>query len=108
MRATSTPMAAASLAPQSAKADVMPQGRPARMSVATFTSANAPAPKVTVKPEDQAIILFTGGFAVFTAGRWDTNSFISSYLDIPFVILFFFSTNRLLLLKGISHIISIQ
>ncbi|KAJ1026341.1 hypothetical protein NDA16_002428 [Ustilago loliicola] len=36
------------------------------------------------------IILFTGGFAVFTAGRWDTNSFISSYLDIPLVILFFF------------------
>ena len=35
------------------------------------------------------IILFTGGFKVFTHGNWNTNSFISSYFDIPFVIVFF-------------------
>ncbi|CDM33085.1 hypothetical protein CBS147339_5167 [Penicillium roqueforti] len=32
------------------------------------------------------IILFTGGFTVFTTGNWDTASFISSYLDIPLVL----------------------
>ncbi|KAJ5908091.1 hypothetical protein N7495_000773 [Penicillium taxi] len=32
------------------------------------------------------VILFTGGFTVFTAGNWDPSSFISSYLDIPLVI----------------------
>ena len=36
------------------------------------------------------IILFTGGFRVFTKGNWDANSFVSSYLDIPLVIVFFF------------------
>ncbi|SNX87361.1 probable general amino acid permease [Melanopsichium pennsylvanicum] len=35
------------------------------------------------------VILFTGGFAVFTTGRWNANSFVSSYLDIPLVIVFF-------------------
>ncbi|GAC97981.1 amino acid transporter [Pseudozyma hubeiensis SY62] len=35
------------------------------------------------------VILFTGGFSVFTAGRWNANSFVSSYLDIPLVIAFF-------------------
>ncbi|CDR99763.1 probable general amino acid permease [Sporisorium scitamineum] len=35
------------------------------------------------------VILFTGGFSVFTSGRWDANSFVSSYLDIPLVIVFF-------------------
>ncbi|GAC75442.1 amino acid transporters [Moesziomyces antarcticus T-34] len=35
------------------------------------------------------IILFTGGFRVFTKGNWDANSFVSSYLDIPLVIVFF-------------------
>ncbi|KAE8315172.1 amino acid permease/ SLC12A domain-containing protein [Aspergillus transmontanensis] len=33
------------------------------------------------------LILFTGGFAVFTAGNWDPASFVSSYLDIPLVLL---------------------
>ncbi len=35
------------------------------------------------------VILFTGGYSVFTNGRWNANSFVSSYLDIPLVILFF-------------------
>ncbi|CBQ70043.1 probable general amino acid permease [Sporisorium reilianum SRZ2] len=35
------------------------------------------------------VILFTGGFSVFTTGRWSANSFVSSYLDIPLVIVFF-------------------
>lgn len=35
------------------------------------------------------VILFTGGFAVFTSGRWNVSSFISSYFDIPLVIVFF-------------------
>lgn len=35
------------------------------------------------------IILFTGGFSVFCKGRWDVQSFVSSYLDIPLVIVFF-------------------
>ena len=35
------------------------------------------------------LILFTGGFAVFTSGRWNAKSFVSSYLDIPLVIAFF-------------------
>ncbi|SPO29977.1 probable general amino acid permease [Ustilago trichophora] len=35
------------------------------------------------------IILFTGGFRVFTTGGWNANSFVSSYLDIPLVIAFF-------------------
>ncbi|CEO59302.1 hypothetical protein PMG11_03982 [Penicillium brasilianum] len=33
------------------------------------------------------IILLTGGFAVFTKGNWDPASFVSSYLDIPLVLL---------------------
>ncbi|KAJ4221574.1 hypothetical protein FSOLCH5_008912 [Fusarium solani] len=32
------------------------------------------------------IILFTGGFSVFTKGNWDPVGFVSSYLDIPLVI----------------------
>ncbi|KAI6397513.1 hypothetical protein MCOR23_006147 [Pyricularia oryzae] len=32
------------------------------------------------------LILFTGGFAVFTEGGWDANSFVSHYLDIPLVL----------------------
>ncbi|PYH42924.1 amino acid transporter [Aspergillus saccharolyticus JOP 1030-1] len=32
------------------------------------------------------IILFTGGFTVFTKGNWDPASFVSSYLDIPLVL----------------------
>ena len=35
------------------------------------------------------LILFTGGFTVFTRGNWNANSFVSSYLDIPLVIAFF-------------------
>lgn len=35
------------------------------------------------------LILFTGGFTVFTKGRWEAQSFVSSYLDIPLVLLFF-------------------
>lgn len=35
------------------------------------------------------VILFTGGFTVFTHGNWNANSFVSSYLDIPLVIVFF-------------------
>ncbi|KAI5296172.1 hypothetical protein KEM52_005329 [Ascosphaera acerosa] len=31
------------------------------------------------------VILFTGGFRVFTKGNWDASSFVSSYLDIPLV-----------------------
>lgn len=31
------------------------------------------------------IILLTSGFSVFTTGNWDTNIFVSSYLDIPLV-----------------------
>ncbi|KAI8626305.1 amino acid permease/ SLC12A domain-containing protein [Xylariaceae sp. FL1651] len=32
------------------------------------------------------LILLTGGFEVFTAGNWDAQSFVSSYLDIPLVL----------------------
>ncbi|KAH6613538.1 amino acid permease-domain-containing protein [Chaetomium sp. MPI-SDFR-AT-0129] len=32
------------------------------------------------------LILFTGGFTVFTAGNWDPAQFVSSYLDIPIVV----------------------
>ncbi|RMZ91054.1 hypothetical protein DV736_g1692, partial [Chaetothyriales sp. CBS 134916] len=32
------------------------------------------------------LILFTGGYSVFTNGSWDTATFISSYLDIPLVL----------------------
>ncbi|KAJ5490943.1 hypothetical protein N7539_002510 [Penicillium diatomitis] len=32
------------------------------------------------------IILFTGGFAVFTEGNWSPATFVSSYLDIPLVL----------------------
>lgn len=32
------------------------------------------------------LILFKGGFAVFTEGGWDANSFVSHYLDIPLVL----------------------
>ncbi|KAF7717145.1 Uncharacterized protein PECH_003993 [Penicillium ucsense] len=32
------------------------------------------------------IILFTGGFAVFTKGNWSPATFVSSYLDIPLVL----------------------
>ncbi|KAI1266688.1 amino acid permease/ SLC12A domain-containing protein [Xylariaceae sp. FL1019] len=32
------------------------------------------------------LILFTGGFTVFTAGNWNAQSFVSSYLDIPLVL----------------------
>ncbi|OKL56444.1 hypothetical protein UA08_08168 [Talaromyces atroroseus] len=35
------------------------------------------------------IILFTGGFAVFTAGNWSPSDFVSSYLDIPLVLVAF-------------------
>ena len=35
------------------------------------------------------IILLTGGFTVFTKGNWNTASFVSSYLDIPLVIIAF-------------------
>lgn len=35
------------------------------------------------------LILFTGGFTVFTHGNWNANSFVSSYLDIPLVIVAF-------------------
>ncbi|CAI7588989.1 Amino acid/polyamine transporter I [Penicillium manginii] len=33
------------------------------------------------------VILFTGGFTVFTKGNWDPASFVSAYLDIPLVLL---------------------
>lgn len=32
------------------------------------------------------VILFTGGFTVFTKGNWNASTFVSSYLDIPLVI----------------------
>ncbi|KAI0967567.1 amino acid permease/ SLC12A domain-containing protein [Xylaria arbuscula] len=32
------------------------------------------------------LILLTGGYEVFTAGNWDPQSFVSSYLDIPLVL----------------------
>ncbi|KAH8703642.1 putative amino acid permease [Talaromyces proteolyticus] len=32
------------------------------------------------------IILLTGGFTVFTEGNWNPSSFVSSYLDIPLVL----------------------
>ncbi|EEA21248.1 hypothetical protein TMatcc_009346 [Talaromyces marneffei ATCC 18224] len=35
------------------------------------------------------IILLTGGFTVFTSGNWDPSSFVSSYLDIPLVLVAF-------------------
>ncbi|KAH7021252.1 amino acid permease/ SLC12A domain-containing protein [Microdochium trichocladiopsis] len=35
------------------------------------------------------LILFTTGFPVFVPGGWDANSFVSSYLDIPLVLVAF-------------------
>ncbi|KXJ86746.1 amino acid permease/ SLC12A domain-containing protein [Microdochium bolleyi] len=32
------------------------------------------------------LILLTAGFPVFVPGRWDANSFVSSYVDIPLVL----------------------
>ncbi|KAI2643371.1 amino acid permease/ SLC12A domain-containing protein [Xylaria nigripes] len=32
------------------------------------------------------LILLTGGYEVFTAGNWDAQTFVSSYLDIPLVL----------------------
>lgn len=32
------------------------------------------------------VILLTGGFSVFTKGNWDAATFVSSYLDIPIVL----------------------
>ncbi|KAJ5052206.1 uncharacterized protein L3040_001965 [Drepanopeziza brunnea f. sp. 'multigermtubi'] len=36
------------------------------------------------------LFLLTGGFTVFVKGRWNTATFISSYLDIPIVIFAYF------------------
>ncbi|KAI9054817.1 hypothetical protein LZ554_001962 [Drepanopeziza brunnea f. sp. 'monogermtubi'] len=36
------------------------------------------------------LFLLTGGFTVFIQGRWNTATFISSYLDIPIVIFAYF------------------
>ncbi|KAK0715259.1 proline-specific permease [Lasiosphaeris hirsuta] len=33
------------------------------------------------------VILFTAGFGVFTEGNWDAATFVSSYLDIPIVLI---------------------
>ncbi|ERS94818.1 amino acid transporter, AAT family [Sporothrix schenckii 1099-18] len=33
------------------------------------------------------LILFTGGFKVFTKGNWDPAGFVSAYLDIPLVLI---------------------
>ncbi|KAJ5992861.1 hypothetical protein N7451_008585 [Penicillium sp. IBT 35674x] len=33
------------------------------------------------------VLLLTGGFTVFTSGSWDSATFVSSYLDIPLVLL---------------------
>lgn len=35
------------------------------------------------------IILFTSGFTVFTKGNWSASGFVSSYLDIPLVLIAF-------------------
>ncbi|PYH89274.1 arginine permease [Aspergillus ellipticus CBS 707.79] len=35
------------------------------------------------------LILLTGGYTVFTAGNWSPSSFVSSYLDIPLVLVFY-------------------
>ena len=35
------------------------------------------------------IILFTAGFETFTVGNWSTSNFVSSYLDIPLVLIAF-------------------
>ncbi|KAK0671641.1 putative amino acid permease [Cercophora samala] len=37
------------------------------------------------------VILFTSGFSVFTTGRWDAAKFVSSYLDIPIVLVAYLS-----------------
>ncbi|KAI0205279.1 amino acid permease/ SLC12A domain-containing protein [Astrocystis sublimbata] len=36
------------------------------------------------------LILLTDGYEVFTKGNWDAQSFVSSYLDIPLVLLAYF------------------
>lgn len=35
------------------------------------------------------IILFTGGYEVFTKGHWSPDYFVSDYLDIPLVLIAF-------------------
>ena len=36
------------------------------------------------------IILFTGGYATFIHGEWDTETFVSSYINIPLILIFYF------------------
>ncbi|KAK4444874.1 amino acid permease [Podospora aff. communis PSN243] len=46
-----------------------------------WTAYSSPAAMVMT-----IVILFTSGFSVFTKGRWDAATFVSSYLDIPLVL----------------------
>lgn len=36
------------------------------------------------------VILITGGYTVFLNGHWDKETFVSSYFNIPFILLFYF------------------
>jgi amino acid transporter len=36
------------------------------------------------------LLLFTGGFSTFMKGHWDTETFISSYLNIPIILALYF------------------
>jgi amino acid transporter len=36
------------------------------------------------------LLLFTGGYSTFMRGHWDTETFISSYLNIPIILVLYF------------------
>ncbi|KAH8660850.1 amino acid transporter [Tricladium varicosporioides] len=36
------------------------------------------------------LLLFTGGYATFIHGEWDDETFVSSYLNIPLILIFYF------------------
>ncbi|GIK07309.1 hypothetical protein Aspvir_002971 [Aspergillus viridinutans] len=36
------------------------------------------------------ILLFTGGYSTFMRGHWDTETFVSSYLNIPIILVLYF------------------
>ncbi|KAK0721575.1 amino acid permease-domain-containing protein [Lasiosphaeria miniovina] len=48
------------------------------------------------------LVLFTSGFSVFTAGNWDPATFVSSYLDIPLVLIAYFAWKFIIKTKVVS------
>lgn len=49
-----------------------------------------------------SLILLTGGFAVFIRGHWDTETFISAYIDIPLIFVLYLAFKMIKRTKIIS------